>query len=65
MLIDGKVIKMFRRQRMSSGKGDFGMLFFILSFPTLSNIRRVLVCMDRMISPAMGQPCAIHDEEYV
>ena len=46
-------------------KRGFWYVILILSFPTLSNIRRVLVCMDRMISTAMGQPCAIHDEEYV
>ena len=34
-------------------------------FPTLNKIRRVLVCMDRLISAALGRPCAIHDDEYV
>lgn len=26
---------------------------------------RVLICMDRFISSALGRPCAIHDEECV
>ena len=38
---------------------------FIASFPTLNIIHRVLVCMDRIISAALGRPCAIHDDEYV
>ena len=25
---------------------------------------RVLVCMDRLVSSALGRPCAIQDEEY-
>ena len=39
--------------------------FNYLSFLTLNGVDRVLVCMDRMISAALGRPCAIHDEEYV
>ena len=30
----------------------------------LTEVNRALVSMDRMISPAMGRPCAIQDEEY-
>ena len=45
--------------------GLSGMSSFIPAFPTLNKIRRVLVCMDRFISTAMGRPCAIHDDEYV
>ena len=63
--IDGKFINMFRPQRMSNGKEDFGMLFFIRFCAILNKIRRVLVCMDRIISAALGRPCAIHDDEYV
>lgn len=56
---------MFRRQRMSSGKGVSGMSSFFPFFPALNKFRRVLVCMDRIISAALGRPCAIHDDEYV
>ena len=41
------------------------MLFLTLSLSTLNKVRRVLVCMDIMISAALGRPCAIHDDEYV
>ena len=34
-------------------------------FRLSTKVRRVLVCMDRMISAALGRPCAIHDDEYV
>ena len=34
-------------------------------FRLLNKICRVLVCMDRIISAALGRPCAIHDDEYV
>ena len=51
--IDRKFMIMFRPQKMSSGKGVFGMSFFIPSLSILNKIRRVLVCVDRLIT-AMG-----------
>ena len=63
--IGGRSINLLRQQRMSSGNGASGMSSLAHLFPTLNKARRVLVCMDRMISAAMGRPCAIHDDEYV
>lgn len=62
--IGGRSINLLRQQRMSSGNGASGMSSLAHLFPTLNKARRVLVCMDRMISAAMGRPCAIHDDEY-
>ena len=48
-----------------------GFWYVTTFYPILSDFSnkiffvRVLVCMDRIISAAMGRPCAIHDDEYV
>ena len=39
--------------------------FYFIFFRLFNKICRVLVCMDRIISAALGRPCAIHDDEYV
>jgi hypothetical protein len=42
--------------------------WYVILYPIISNlnkIRRVLVCLDRIISAAMGQPRAIQDDGYV
>ena len=39
--------------------------FYLIFFRLFNKICRVLVCMDRIISAALGRPCAIHDDEYV
>ena len=36
----------------------------LCSADQLTEVNRALVSMDRMISPAMGRPCSIQDEEY-
>jgi len=30
----------------------------------LTQMNRALVSIDRVVSPAMGQPCSIQDQEY-
>ena len=63
--IEKKLINLLRQQRMNNGSGASGISSLILSFPMLSKVHRVLVCMDRMTSAALGRPCFIRDEEYV
>ena len=48
---------------MRCGSGRFGNVFLSSCAIALTNICRVLVCLDLIISVALGRPCAIQDEE--
>ena len=50
---------------MSCGKGHFGTSSAEQLLTVISTVLRVLACIDRNVSAALGRPCAIQDEEYV
>ena len=50
---------------MNCGKGRFGASSAEQLLTVISTVIRVLTCIDRNVSAALGRPCAIQDEEYV
>jgi len=50
---------------MNCGRGHSGTFSTEQSLIIISTVFRVLACIDRSVSAALGRPCAIQDEEYV